>query len=224
MGVVRAVDDEHVVLHAATIAPDEREDHGPLPLSAWSPRWRPRSEPFREDDAQTAMDPTFPVDAMVIEEGIGSILWEPFRRGGTFAGGVWLSGRATHAFTDEHQEILKPSAALLRSAAEHWRIWNAQRRRRERLDQVETLLATLAESLDVREVFQRIATQLKTILPHDVMNLTELDLQARTIRVVAFAGDIEIRTDQFPLTTDEVEDHADFAIVHDICKEISPDN
>ncbi len=119
-----------------------------------------------------------------------------------------MLARHPHAFTTSTRKLLRPIAALLGSAVEHWRIWDAERRRRERLDQVETLLGTLAESLDVREVFQRLSAELQPILPHDLMNLTEIDLRARTIRIVAFAGecDIPIRTEPFPLTEREVED------------------
>ena len=226
MGIVRVVDGEKAILHAHTQAGKVSKGHlEPWPLTAWSPRWRPRPEPVpRIEDARAELDPKFPVDGYALEGGLGSGMWEPFRRGDTFGGGVWLSSHTTHAFRDEHQEMFKPIAALLGSAVEHWRIWDTERRRRERLDQVENLLGTLAESLDVREVFQRLSTELKPILPHDLMNLTELDLGGRTIRVVAFAGDIEVRTDLFPLTGDEVEDQVDFAIVDDICKEIPADN
>jgi len=60
MGVVRIVDGDRVVLHATTL---ERTHGGeecsdPMCLSAWSPRWRPRSGPnFRIDDAQAELDP-----------------------------------------------------------------------------------------------------------------------------------------------------------------------
>src|SRR5262249_47680848 len=130
-----------------------------------------------------------------------------------------------HAYGDGHQEVLKPIAALLGSAVEHWRMGESARLRRERFERVETLLGTLAESLDVREVFQRLSEELQLILPHHLMTLTELDLRARTIRIAASAGecDLPIRTDVFPLTEREVEDQQDFAIVADICTELAPD-
>jgi transcriptional regulator with GAF, ATPase, and Fis domain len=166
------------------------------------------------------------MDARLLEVGLGSGLWEPFRRGKTFAGGVWLCSTATHAFNDEHQEILRPIAALLGSAVEHWRIWDAERRRRERLDRVETLLGTLAESLDVREVFQQLSAGMQPILPHDLMALTELDLRARTIRLVASAGhcDVPVPTQPVALTEQELERRIDFEILRDIPAEVAPDS
>src|SRR6266849_7219742 len=119
MGVVRIIDGSHVVLHAITFTPGPEgkcsgaKSSDPMPVTAWSPRWRPHAGPWpRINDAKRELDPSFPVDAMALEGGMGSGLWEPFRAGSTFVGGVWLSSRDTHAYTDEHQEILRPSAAL----------------------------------------------------------------------------------------------------------------
>jgi len=195
-------------------------------LTAWSPRLRPRAGPIRRiDNAESELDPTFQGDAEILKAGVRSTLWEPFRTGSSFIGGVWLSSYRTHAFTDEHQEALRPIAALLGSAVEHWRIWDAEKRRRERLDRIETLFATLAESLDVREVFQRLSDGMQPILPHDLMTLTELNVRAHTIRIKAFAGkhDLDVPVHTIPLTETEQERRVDFEIIHDIQTELQPD-
>jgi transcriptional regulator with GAF, ATPase, and Fis domain len=155
---------------------------------------------------------------------MGSTLWEPFRQGNAFVGGIYLCSHEAHAFNDGHQEVMRAIAAVVGSAVEHWQMWETERRRRERLERVETLLGSLAESLDVREIFQRLSGELQTILPHHLMNLTEIDLRARTIRIAAFAGgcDIPMRTDPFPLAEHEVEDRGDFAIIRDIQTELAP--
>ena len=227
VGVVRIVDGERAVFHA-TSSPrrNQRGNAVEIPLDSWSPRWRPSPGHFpRIEDAQAELDAAYAMDAEAIEGGLGSVLWEPFRQGSTFVGGVFLCSMAKRAYGDEHQEVLRPIAALLGSAVEHWRIWDGERRRRDRLDRVETLLGTLAESLDVREVFQRLSTEMQAMMPHDLINLTEIDLRARTIRIVAYAGecDIPIRMDAFPLVEHEVEDRADFAIVDDIVAELDPE-
>jgi transcriptional regulator with GAF, ATPase, and Fis domain len=241
MGVVRILDGEWAVKHATTLAPcmESAEIDGvavqrsvdppcskPAPLTIWSPRLRPRAGPIpRIDDAEADLDPTFHGDAEILKAGVRSTLWEPFRTGGSFIGGLWLSSYRTHAFTDEHQEALRPIAALLGSAVEHWRIWDADQRRRERLDRIETLLATLAESLDVREIFQRLSDEMQPILVHDLMTLTELDTRANTIRITAFAGKVEVPVPghTVSLTKAEQERRVDFEIIRDIPTEISPD-
>src|SRR2546428_6927114 len=164
MGVVRIIDGSHVVLHAVTFTeehskqghPDwkcsDAKSSDPMPVTAWSPRWRPHAGPTpRIDDAKRELVRSFLIDGLALEGGMGSGMWEPFRAGNTFVGGVWLSSHDTHAFTDEHQEVLRPIAALLGSAVEHWKLWDIEQRRRDRLDPVEGLLRRVGPHLGGRE-------------------------------------------------------------------------
>src|SRR5205814_6526174 len=139
------VDGDRVVLHATTVEHegcdgcDERSESASL--SAWSPRWRPHSGPMhRIDDARTELDPSYPMDAKVLAAGMASGLWEPFGSVRGFAGGVWLCSYAPDTYTSEHQEVLRPIAALLGTAVEHWRIWDKERRRQTRLNGAEVVL------------------------------------------------------------------------------------
>src|SRR2546426_494027 len=232
MGVVRLLDGQGAVLHAISVlsksggpnAAGQRpvacslvECTKPAPLTSWSPRVRPRPGPIaRIDDAAVELDTSFPFDRNLVERGVRSVLWEPLRTAES-VGGVWLNAYSPNTFTAEHQEILRPIAALLGSAVEHWRIWDAERRRRERLDRIEALLRTLAESLDVREIFQRLSDGMQPILGHDLMALTELDLRAGTLRIAASAGecDIPVPIHAIPLTDRELEQRVDFEIIPD---------
>jgi len=233
MGVVRILDGQWAVLHATTVPcgcdgsdEDEAGDcFDPEPLASWSPRLRPRPGPIpRVDDAVAELNPEFPVDAFLIEKGVRSSMWEPFRMGDRFSGGVWASSFQPHAFTSAHQEMLRPIAALLGSAVEHWRIWDAERRRRERLERLEERLGSLSESLDVRQIFARISEGLQPILPHDLLVLTELDAERRTLRIIASAGeaDIPVPDEPMPLTAGElVERGRDKVIVRDLQIELA---
>ncbi len=245
MGVVRILDGERAVKHATTLdsycwavwsaeaadaakdrPPEDRSCMQPCSLTTWSPRLRPRPGPIpRIDNAVAELDPAFPGDAEILKAGVRSTLWEPFRTGPSFGGGVWLSANRSHAFTDEHQEALRPIAALLGTAVEHWRIWDAERRRQERLDQLEVVLGTLAESLDVREVFGRVSEAVKPVLPHDLLALTELDDRSRIIRVVAHAGESDgpEPTEPIPLTEEESARRLmDYEIVDDAPAQLPP--
>jgi len=187
---------------------------------------RPRAGPNpRIEDARIEFDPSFFFDSKALEGGVRSAMWEPFRSTNTLRGGVWLASYVPHAFADEHQEVLRPIAALLGSAVEHWRLWDIERRRRDRLDRIEMLLSTLAESLDVREVFGRLSDGMQPVLPHDLTCLTELDMKARTIRITALSGksDNPAPTEAVPLTERELDRRVDFEIINDIPAEISPD-
>ena len=226
MGVVRIVDGERAVLHATTRPYEDPANCREMPLTAWSPRWRPTPGPSpRIEDAQSELDPSFPMDAEMLCAGFGSGLWEPFRAGNTFVGGVWLCAQAEHAFTDDHQKILRPIAALLGSAVEHWRIWDADRRSRERLDRLDEALESLAASLDVREVVRCASEAIQSILPHDLMALMELD-SFGNFRVIAFAGtpDIDAPKEAVPLTAEELENYrAKVYLVGDLRTEKLPD-
>jgi transcriptional regulator with GAF, ATPase, and Fis domain len=233
MGVVRILEGQWAVLHAATLPCPEEGGPGtdgqddctaPEPLASWSPRLRPRPGSIPPvGDARLELDPTFPFDRHLIDKGVRSTLWEPFRMGDSFSGGVWACSHTPHAFNAEHQQVLRPIAAVLGSAVEHWRIWDEQRRRAERLDQLETVLATLAESLDVRQVFTRLSEAAQPIIPHHLMALTEVDLRSRLLRVVATAGssDIERPTEAVPLTDQETHERTqEFQLVSDIPSEL----
>lgn len=232
MGVVRIVGDDRAVLHAATFhhdkdCPDSCGE--PWPLTMWSPRIRPRPEPIpRVEDAEAELDPAFPVDADIVGGGVRSSMWEPFPcRDGGFTGGVWVSANQPRAFTAEHQEILRPIAKLLGSAVEHWRIWDAERRRRERLDRLEHLLRDLvAEALDVRDIFTRISQAVQPVLPHDALVLTQLMEDDSTARLVAIAGelDVELPSDPIDMSEKDIASRAqDYEILRDIPEELAPD-
>src|SRR5262245_18003660 len=100
MSVIRIVDGERACLYG----PDRRAE---VALSCWSPKWRPRSSPFRIGEARTELDPAFPMDAEALNSGLESGIWEPFPRGTDVLGGVWLSANITQAFDERHQEVLK---------------------------------------------------------------------------------------------------------------------
>jgi transcriptional regulator with GAF, ATPase, and Fis domain len=229
MGVVRIIDGRYAVLHATTVqcTVDDAICSGPEPLTSWSPRLRPRPGPIPKiDDAERELDPAFLMDAKILKGGVRSALWEPFRPAAAFSGGVWISSYAPQAFTEEHQGILAPIAALLGSGVEHWRIWDAERRRRERLDQLEVLLGTLAESLDVREVFDRVSDAVRPVLPHHLVVLTEIDARSSIFRVAAHAGESDVPAPETPirLTEREVERRLlDLEIFRDLPAELPPD-
>jgi Nif-specific regulatory protein len=229
MGVVRVVGEDRAVAHATTVPcpAGDGECSEPALLSAWSPRIRPRPGPIaRIEDAERELDPSFPHDAKILAAGCRSSLWEPFRSREKFTGGVWLSSYQPSAFTDHHQVMLGPIAALLGSAVEHWRIWDAERRRRERLDRLESLLGALAESLDVREVFERISEAVQAVLPHDTMALTELEDGDRAFSLVAVAGehDAPLPAEPVRLTGEEVAGRLlDHEIVRDVAADVEPD-
>jgi transcriptional regulator with GAF, ATPase, and Fis domain len=225
IGVVRIVEGRFAVLHATTVPCGESRCTEPVPLTAWSPRLQPRPEPIaRLEDAHEELDPSYPIDEQVLRSGVRSALWEPFHANGEFTGGLWVSSNTPRAFRDDHQRVLKPIAALLGSAVEHWRIWDLERRRRERLDQLEEILGALAESLDVRDVFERVSEAVRPILPHDLLVLTEHDAGGN-VRLVTSAGQGDVPVPQGPVSLTQREEGIrlkDFHILKDVAAEADP--
>ena len=240
MGVVRIIDGEWTVKHAATLetcpggaamnasgasASEDDACGRPCPLSIWSPRMRPAAA---RSAGSTTRRPSRPVVSRETGDSRrrpGDPLGAVPQRGDVPGGGVWLHSSTPRVFTDEHQGLLHPIAALLGTAVEHWRIWDAERRRRDRVDRIEEPLRTLTQSLDVAEVFPRLSEQMQPILPHHMMVLTELDVRAHAMRIVAAAGhgDSPYPTETVTLTPGEQERRVDVEIIHDLQKEIAPD-
>ena len=57
-------------------------------------------------------------------------------------------------------------------------------------DFLSRLLQTLAESLDVREIFARISAEARNIVPHDFLMLGLLSEDGQRVRVMALSGDV----------------------------------
>jgi hypothetical protein len=125
----------------------------------------------------------FPLDAFLIERACARRCGS---RSGWGAASAAVSGRAASSPTPSRRSIrlLRPIAALLGSAVEHWRIWDAERRRRERLEQLESRLGAL-RSLDVRQIFARVSEGLRQILRTISSSSPRTDTRRRTLRIIA---------------------------------------
>ena len=181
MSVVRIVAGERAVVHATT---DPRRFPGArareLPLAAWSPRWRPQPGAPNEGRGRRAR--------------AGRQL--PTRSGGARAG----SGIRALGALPPRKRVRRRSLAVLEGEARVQRRAPAGAAARSPRcsarrsstggsgtpsaaaasgsTRLETLLATLAESLDVRRGLPApLGRDRRPLLPHDLLDLTELDLR-----------------------------------------------
>jgi transcriptional regulator with GAF, ATPase, and Fis domain len=194
-----------------------------LALLDISPALRPGPTRVRRiDDAARELDPAFPLDRRVVEQGARSILLAPIVRGEEAAGSVWFSAKAPRAFAPEHEALVEAMAAILGSALEHERLALLEVARSERLSALDQLLLTLAESLDVREVFSRISAVTQVVLPHDRLLLTALREDGRSVRVQALTGEIpRDLADAYELTRFDLSGREhDFELVRDAADEL----
>jgi len=171
----------------AGIIPDERRT---IRLEDFSPAIRPLTRgASRIDDVTDVLDPSFFVDRRLQQDGTRSILQVPFLRREQLAGFVGVGSRYPGAFTPEHEGALQSIADLLGLALEHERLWALDTERRRRLDAIDSLLGVLAETLDVRGIFNRVSEVVQPVLPHDRLVLTSLSADRREITVDAVSGE-----------------------------------
>ena len=127
--------------------------------------------------------PIDPVDA-----GTRSRILCAVRQGARVHGAVWLSSSREQAFSDAHQSLVDSVVDLLGLAFEHNAIVERENLRRERIDSLRGLLHTMAGSLDIRRVFDKVSEVVRGGLPHDVLALTSWGEDGVSFRVYALAG------------------------------------
>jgi GAF domain-containing protein len=94
------------------------------------------------------------------------------RQGTRMYGAVWVSSSQENAFSADHQALLDSVVDLLGVAFEHTAIVDRETLRRERIDSLRGLLHTMAESLDLRSVFNDVSDVVRGGLPHDMLVMT----------------------------------------------------
>ncbi|HKV12097.1 MAG TPA: sigma 54-interacting transcriptional regulator [Thermoanaerobaculia bacterium] len=85
-------------------------------------------------------------------------------------------------------EEIRPLLSELTSECE--RISEADRERRRRAEALEALLPTLAQALDIREVFQQLAGLAREVIPYEILELGVLNEERTRARLYA-ASDLE---------------------------------
>jgi transcriptional regulator with GAF, ATPase, and Fis domain len=86
------------------------------------------------------------------------------------------------------RDEIRPLLAELTSECR--RLSEADRERRRRADALEALLPTLAQALDVREVFQQLSALANEVIPHDILELGVISEDGTRARVYA-SSDLE---------------------------------
>jgi len=158
-----------------------------VPIADLSPRfWR--EFVVERIDTQRDLDPAYPWDRETLEAGHRSILRASLRSGGRRVGILGFGSRQPDAFTAEHENVALALAELLAAALEHERMWSEEHRRRQRSDALESLLPTLAGSLDIRETFQQLSRVSQDVIPHDFVGLGFLSPDKKSFPVYAISG------------------------------------
>ena len=191
MGVCRLETPDTFRRYAVAGLPPEDDDPTAIArLDEFSPAMRPEpGSVARFDDATLDLDPAYRMDAEILEYGVRSMLCAPLMSGPRLEGEVWFSSSQTHAFDERHERAAAAIADILSLSLEHERLWNMESLRRRRFEAVDKLLPALAETLDVRGVFNRVSEIVQPVLPHALLILTSLDRDRRELTVDVSTGD-----------------------------------
>jgi Nif-specific regulatory protein len=188
-------------------------------LEDFSPAMRPKpGATLRFDDASRELDPSYPMDKEILECGVLSLLCSPLMSGRRLEGEVWFTASRTGAFTAEHERMAAAIADILSLSLEHERLWSLESLRRRRLEAVDKLLPTMAETLDVRGIFNRVSEIVQPVLPHSLLILTSLSPERRELTVDVSSGDpaAEMPT-CFPMgATGSDAVHPEYVLIPDI--------
>jgi transcriptional regulator with GAF, ATPase, and Fis domain len=110
------------------------------------------------------------------------------RQGQAVRGALWLTSSGADAFTTAHQELADSVADLLSVAFQSAMVYARESARRERIDSLRGLLHTMAESLDIRQVFGEVFDVVRGGLPHDVLLVTAWAADGSSLRLYALGG------------------------------------
>jgi len=110
------------------------------------------------------------------------------RQGARVKGAVWLTSSEPDVFTDAHQDLLEAVGDLITLALYHDTVRTTEVRRRERIDALVRLLQTVAETLDIRQIFPQLSDTVRAALPHDILALTAWAEDGLSFQVYAMAG------------------------------------
>jgi len=134
-------------------------------------------------DVPRDLDPAYRWERETIESGHRSIIRAMLRVGDRKLGVLAFASRQPDIFTEEHESIVLALADLVAAALEHERLWNEEHRRRRRGDALESLLPTLAKSLDVRDIFTQLSEVTQDVIPHDILGLAFLSPDRKTLQI-----------------------------------------
>ncbi len=190
------------VLHRAyyTTAFDPQ---GRYVVAEWAVRSVFAGEAMRVDDLRT--DPRFadpnPFEHKLQETGLRSALVVPLRSGGRIIGAVATTSLTPSAYTGAHLAAARQVADLIGPFIESVILLQQERRRRRRLRALESLPPTLGASLNVQDVFNRLAEAVRPILDFDVMGVCLVSTSGRELEMLAEVCDVPVegRPPRIPL-------------------------
>ena len=144
---------------------------------------------LKSDGAMDMLNPDYGADRWARDQGYRSGVAVPLARGAELLGNLGVASRTGVLFTEAHASALAAFADFVVLAIEHERLWNLDTVQRHRMDAIDSLLLTMADSIDIREIFDRVSKVVSPVLSHDRMVLIAPTADGRRVRVEAVSGE-----------------------------------
>ncbi len=125
------------------------------------------------------------VERRLVEAGFRSSLVVPLRSGVRRVGMVAASSATPHAYADRHLLAAQQVADLLGPFIENMVLLEREQRRRRRLQALEGLTRVLGASLNVRDVFDRLADAVRPVVDFDIMGVLLVSTSGRELEILA---------------------------------------
>ncbi len=162
-------------------------------VAEWTIRPIFSGETMLVDDLQT--DPRFadlnPFERKIQNAGLRSLLEVPLYAGGQVIGALAATSLTPETYTPAHLNPAQQVADLIGPFIENLVLLQRERRRRRRLQALEGFARVLGASLNVRDVFDRLAEALRPVLDFDLMGVSLLSASGRELEVLARVTDFE---------------------------------
>ncbi len=136
-----------------------------------------------------ATDAPAHVPTSLLEEGVEALMAVPVQGMSGGHGALALFYRRPREFRPLEVETLVIYANHLGIALENARLYTAAQRRAERIAAISRLTRVISSSLDIGEVHQAFAEEVKQLIPYDRMGVVVADESGRGLKVFQPAGD-----------------------------------
>ena len=133
-------------------------------------------------------------ETRLVTQGVRAGIVAPMRSGGQVIGAFVATSLAADVYGEEHLRLARLVADHIAPAVDNAVLRQRERRRRERLAALQSLPVILGSTLNVAEVFARVAETVRPVMDFDVMGVALLSPSGRDVDVMAEVnpGDLDV--------------------------------
>jgi Nif-specific regulatory protein len=163
----------------------------------------------------------------IAQAGLRSVLTVPLRSGDRIIGALGVALHTPDGYTEASLAVARRIAELIGPLIENTVLLHRERRRRRRLRALEGFAGVLSASLDVQDVFARLADAVRPVLDFDLMGVCLVTESGRDLEVLAEVKNFEgveaparSRLEDFSFSG-RVEG-GEVVVIHDVPAELDP--